>query len=422
VGRERGVALPLAMVTLLVVVSLALVLGALSVTEPVIASNQLLVTQARASAESGLEAALAAFSNTPTLSTAFAATVDAAPLTILPGTSAGYRIAISVDDSWSIADKVNQRRITVAGVAARGDLAGIDAAVGRAAVAIEAVLRRDSLLNTLLLPAALTLPAGASAFGAEVDARDPEGWCQRHRSTVAPLAGAAADGAGLSSGSVWGPGNDTPNESGPDILQRRASHFLFTNQSFTTHELAALKRLALATGTFHRGQPVVFDGGAPLPPGRPVVFVEGDVEIDAYGADTAWSGWIVAVGPSGAGSGGRITFRCSAPCAPARQQLTISGLLYAEDRLDVNTRTANRSVIINGAVIARNRDGGASRIEPRTPADFRINLRCQGDGDARRGVRDAIDGTPDTIGAFDPGGRAGWYVKAGSVRETAGQP
>jgi hypothetical protein len=424
VARERGVALPLAVVTLLMVVSLALVLGALSVTEPVIASNQLLVAQARASAESGLEAALAAFSNTPTLSTAFAATVEAAAFTILPGAGAGYRIAVAVDDGWAVVDKANQRRVTVIGVAAPGGAPELEASPNRAVVAIEAVIRRDSLLNTLQLPAAATLPTGAAAFTAEVDARAPGGWCVRHRSPLPPLAGVAVgDPAGLSAaGAVWGPGDDIPNQDGRDILQRQATDFVFTNHAFTAHELAALKRLALATGTFHRGQPVVFDGGTPLPSGRAVVFVEGDVEIDAYGLDTTWSGWIVAVRPQGIGTGGRITFRCASPCPPGRQQLTINGLLYAEDRLEVATLNANRGVTINGGVITRNLDGVASRIEPRTRADFRINLRCQGNGGPQPGVRDAIDGTPDTIGPFNPDGRAGWYVKAGSVREISTQP
>ena len=49
--------------------------------------------------------------------------------------------------------------------------------------------------------------------------------------------------------------------------------------------------------------------------------------------------------------GGRIAVRCVPGCAPAWQRLTISGLLYAEDRIDVATRGANRSLTLNGAAV-----------------------------------------------------------------------
>ena len=126
--------------------------------------------------------------------------------------------------------------------------------------------------------------------------------------------------------------------------------------------------------------------------------------------------------PTGPGSGGRIAFRCLPGCSPAWGRLTVNGLLYAEDRLEVDTQGANRALTVNGAVITRNLGGAPNRIEPERAADVRINLRCQGDGDARRGVRDAIAGTADTIGVFDPRGRSGWFLKPGSYREIAGQP
>jgi hypothetical protein len=167
---------------------------------------------------------------------------------------------------------------------------------------------------------------------------------------------------------------------------------------------------------------MVFDLHTPLPPAGSVVYVEGDLEIEAYGDDTTWTGWLVAVNPLGPGSGGRITFRCPPGCSPAWGRLTVNGLLYAEDRLEVATQGANRALTVNGALITRNLGGAPNRIEPERTADVRINLRCQGDGDARRGVRDAIAGTADTIGVFDPGGRSGWFLKPGSYREIAGQP
>jgi hypothetical protein len=54
---ERGIALPMAMMTLLLLTTLMLAFGVLAQTEPVIAANQLRVAQARSLAESGMERA-----------------------------------------------------------------------------------------------------------------------------------------------------------------------------------------------------------------------------------------------------------------------------------------------------------------------------------------------------------------------------
>lgn len=59
---ERGVALPMALLTLVLLTTLMLAFAAMSQTEPLIAGNQLRVSQARAMAESGLEHAVWALS------------------------------------------------------------------------------------------------------------------------------------------------------------------------------------------------------------------------------------------------------------------------------------------------------------------------------------------------------------------------
>src|SRR5215813_13786783 len=58
VANERGVALPMALITLVLLTTLMLAFAVLAQTEPVIASNQLRVSQARALAESGFEYAV----------------------------------------------------------------------------------------------------------------------------------------------------------------------------------------------------------------------------------------------------------------------------------------------------------------------------------------------------------------------------
>jgi hypothetical protein len=63
VANERGVALPMALITLVLLTTLLLAFAVLSQTEPVIAANQLRTSQARALAESGFEYAVWALSN-----------------------------------------------------------------------------------------------------------------------------------------------------------------------------------------------------------------------------------------------------------------------------------------------------------------------------------------------------------------------
>jgi hypothetical protein len=63
---QRGVALPMGLLGLLVLTSLVLALSVLSSTEPTIAGNQLRVAQARSVAESGLEQAAWALTHATT--------------------------------------------------------------------------------------------------------------------------------------------------------------------------------------------------------------------------------------------------------------------------------------------------------------------------------------------------------------------
>src|SRR5688572_16311469 len=55
---QRGVALPMALMTLVIMAALVVAFSVLSASEPTIANNQLRVAQARALAEAGVERAL----------------------------------------------------------------------------------------------------------------------------------------------------------------------------------------------------------------------------------------------------------------------------------------------------------------------------------------------------------------------------
>lgn len=407
---ERGTAVPLAFFVLVILLSLSVAFGALSGSEPLIAANHVLSAQARAAADSGLQAVLAAFSHTQHLPADFATTLALAPFVALPGVNAGYKIAVDVDAAGSVAQKANERVVTVVGYAPN------DVSPNRAVRALQAVIQRDSLMATINPPAGMALPAGGSVKG-EVDARSTAGnWCRAGPPTAAVI----ADGRHRisTSGSMWGPANDAANENGPDVWHANSTpppgDFVFANLAFSVHELAALRALAAAHGTLFTAASSVVrfprpagggqGAGSSLPDG--VVYVEGNAEIEVH--DVTWRGWLIVV-PSGS-SPGALTFSCFTGCDGARLSMTLNGLVYASDAINVETAASDRQLMITGAVVAMQSGSAPSTINPRTTGDFRVNYDCAV-------VRSAITGTPTTTGVGL--GRQGWYLKEGSYREVS---
>src|SRR5205085_5663118 len=99
--NERGVALPMALITLVLLTTLMLAFAVLSQTEPVIAANQLRVSQARSLAESGFELAVWAMTNstdatyglTSPLPVTMPARYDGNTLTAVGGTG-GFTVGV----------------------------------------------------------------------------------------------------------------------------------------------------------------------------------------------------------------------------------------------------------------------------------------------------------------------------------------
>src|SRR5688572_19933712 len=72
---QRGVALPMALMALVIMTALVIAFSVLASTEPTIANNQLRVAQARALAEAGVERALWALTAGKTISPAPAGSI-----------------------------------------------------------------------------------------------------------------------------------------------------------------------------------------------------------------------------------------------------------------------------------------------------------------------------------------------------------
>jgi hypothetical protein len=385
VGRlwtdERGAALPLAVVTLVLLSSLILGLSVMSATEPTIAANQLRTAQARALAEAGIEHALWALANPKApngLPDPLPATVpppyDGSRLIVVTAGGAplgGFRLAVVAGAAQ------NERDVLSIGWAPTDDAADtrpkahqrIAGTLWRLRVPAESAPCALCVRGELEVAGAVTVDARADA-------------------SCGGKLGAWSSGAAsvASSAKVWGAdGNDTPNEGGDYVQAQRADAALAW--LFTDADLRALKRLARARGSYYKGS-VLFDASRPAPEG--LVFVDtasGAIITDATPAADlaraelrggAFRGWLVVAGSL------EIT-------GDAR----VRGLVYAQDGFAYRGASPGG---IEGQVVAAGLRGGGTSLS-RTGGGPSLTFDCAAAGGS--------DGTVPR----------GWMLKPGSYRE-----
>jgi len=385
VGRlwtdERGAALPLAVVTLVLLSSLILGLSVMSATEPTIAANQLRTAQARALAEAGLELALWALAHPE----APAGLSNPLPAAVPPPYDGSRLIVVTTGGA-----PLGGFRLAVVAGAAQNERDVI--AVGWAPTDATADIRPKShqrISGTLwrlrvpaeTAPCALCVRGDLEVTdGVTVDAR-ADARCGGKRGawssgvvSVAPTA------------KVWGAdGNDTPNEEGDYVQAQPAAAARGWN--FTDADLLALKRLARARGSYYRGS-VLFDASRPAPEG--LVFVDtasGAPITDATPAADlaqaelrggAFRGWLVVAGSLEISGDARVR-----------------GLAYAQDGFAYRGAAPGG---IEGQVVAAGVRGGAaslSRAGVGPVLTFDCAVASGGDGTVPRG----------------------WMLKTGSYRE-----
>ena len=378
---ERGAALPLAVVTLVLMSALILGLSVMSATEPTIAANQLRTAQARALGEAGIELALWALAHPEApngLSNPLPAAVpppyDGSRLIVVASGGpalGGFRLAVVTGAAK------NERDVLSVG------WAPTDAAADRRPKAHQ---RIAATLWRLPAPAesapcALCVRGDLEVTGVvTVDARadascgDKLGAWSSGAVSVAP------------SSKVWGAdGNDTPNEDG-DYAQAQPADAALA-WIFTDADLLALKRLARARGSYYRGS-VLFDTSRPAPEG--LVFVDtatgAPVTSGTPAAELArvelrggaFRGWLIVAGSLEISGGARVR-----------------GLAYAQDGFVYRGATPG---VIEGQVVAAGVRGGST------------SLSSDGGGSSLTFDCAAAAGGDGTV----PGG---WMLKVGSYRE-----
>jgi hypothetical protein len=382
---QRGAVLPLAMMSLIVLSAVLLGLSQLTGQEPLIATNHVMIVQAQAMAEAGLERALWA------LSTPEAA--DGIPWGGPAGAPYDGSRFIGVATELGVA--LGGFRLTVSGegdrqreAIATGLVPGDTGPLGRARQDITATLVR---LRFPAPPAGLAVRGDLTiGDGVTVDAR-ADGSCGDRAGTWS--AGVTTTGAGAQ---VHGRTGDTATPNDPTDIQHEQPASAFNSLAFSAAELQALKAVARVRGTYYQGA-VTFDASRKIPDG--VIFVDtasGQPITDATpAADLAAVGIGDGATRPGESFRGWIIVNGSLSISG---DVTLQGLTYVADRF----HQTGMARLVGAAMAGHVRSTAPSLVDARPSGDAALVWDCQA---GRTG-----------------GGRIPqrWMVKPGSYRETAG--
>ena len=381
---QRGAVLPLTMMILVVLSVVLIALSGLTGQEPLIASNHVMVVQAQALAEAGLERALWALSTPesgdgiPWSAKAPAPYDGSAFLGVATESGAllgGYRLTVTGEGD-------RQREVTVVGLVP-GDVGPL----GRARQDISATLIR---LRFPAPPAGLSVRGGLTiGDGVTIDAR-ADGSCGDRAGTWSSGVTTAAAGA-----QIHGRSGDTaiPNE--PTDIRQEQPVGVFDELAFSAAELLALKAVARVRGTYYQGA-VTFDAARRIPDG--VIFVDTGSGQPITDATPASDLATVTIGDGAAGPGGVfrgwIIVNGSLSIAG---DVTLRGLTYVADRLS-QTGVAR---LVGATMVGHVRTATPSLVDARPAGDAAVAWSCE---EGRTG------------GGLIP---SRWMVKPGSYREVA---
>jgi hypothetical protein len=390
---RRGVALPMALLSLLILTTLVLAFSVLSATEPTIASNQLLVAQARSAAEAGLERAAwalghpaANFGIPDPLPAPVPAPYDGSLLVNVAvggATLGGFRVTVAPGAGPT------ERNVTSTGWAPN------DTATGRGKQRITATLVKLRFPDP---PAALAVRGTLEISGTvDIDAR-PDTSCGAKAgtwSTQTTTVGGAGD--------VWGADGNSLQNQGTDIIQNVPTS-TFDQYILSDAELDALRIYAKAQGTYYQGS-VVFDASNKIPNG--LIFVDtysgqnitppgvtpatpdsdmAYVEIHGNAGTTpsgAFQGWIIVNGS-----------------LLIDGQFAMEGFIYAQN--DMTYSGIGNSQVIGAAMTRNIRDTSFTSIDAELGGNALIHYDCQ---KARSG------------GGYIP---QTWMIKTGTYKEVSG--
>jgi Tfp pilus assembly protein PilX len=389
--NERGVALPMAMIVLVALSTLMVAFAVLSQTEPVIAHNQLRVTQARAHAEAGFERAVWALSQgviAPGTADSLATPLPVptpAPydgnVFVTNGNTGGYIISVTAPDPVG---SPNVRQITSTGWTPTNS--GADTRT-KAHRRIQATVERLPAFG-FETPCALCVKGDLGVGGNALVDGTTDTSCGNKKGSITS---GRTDVSG--SASIKGTdGNTISNQDGSDYLQNQTDPELFKGITLDAGNFKLLRELAKKNGTyFGPGYPNGTAAGSPSYTGsvglnssnkvkNGIVFVDTvsgtDIPTNPAAQNAAdfaslsingnpflsgtFSGWIIVNGSLSISG-----------------NMAINGLVYAVNDLTYNGTGTGE---IRGLAISQNvRDTTATAIssdDTSTTGNSRIRFNC----------------------------------------------
>jgi hypothetical protein len=381
---ERGIALPMSLLALLILSTLVIAFTLLATSEPLIATNQKMVAQARAVAESGLERAIWALNNpsdangipeagpVPALYDNLT-TGPGIPI-IVSGTQIGFaRVKVTINCAGC---GPNERKVEAVG------WVPTDTSPSKAHQRIEAKVYKF-LYRQAPPPASLTVKGEISVSGnTNVDSRDD--------TSCGAKDGTWSLGATTSAGSadVYGhDGNNTMNQTASGApgaitdMRQNVPSSLFDQYMLKSADLNSLKAMAKANGTYYSGSSVsslTFNSGNKMPNG--IIFIDtvSGNNIDEGGTTTPLSDFAsvdihggAEADPSGIFSGLIVV----AGSLSIAGNFHMHGLLYVVNDL---TYTGTGTGEIDGAVITQNiRDTSSTTIDTNTGGNASVIFNCR---------------------------------------------
>jgi hypothetical protein len=247
---QRGVVLPMAFLTMLILSALIIAFSMMAASEPILANNQLQVAQARAVAESGVEKAIWALNNPgnangiPNPLVTVPAPYDgaAAVAVMVNGVQMGvFTVSVTGASASDPSVPSSEQNIVATGWTPTNTGTG-----PKAKQKIQVTVFKP-LFNLSPPPSALTVRGEINASGhALIDSRSD--------TSCGNKAGSMSKGVTTTGGSaaIYGAdGNNTSNQSG-DMIQNEPDS-TFDKYTYSSKELDAYKALAKKNGTYYQG-------------------------------------------------------------------------------------------------------------------------------------------------------------------------
>ena len=383
---ERGIALPMSLMALLILSTLVIAFALLASSEPLVATNQKMVAQARSVAESGLERAIWALNN-PTDPSGIPDPLPGTVPTPYDG-SAGIPIIVNGTQIGlafvTVSNGVNPNERNLVAV---GWVPTNTGSASKAHQKIQVTVSKF-LFRASPPPAALTVAGEINAGGnVNIDSRTDLSCGAKDGSWSA----GSTDSGG--SATIYGAdGNNVANQSlsgiGGAITDKRQGvpSSAFDPYILKNADMNTLKAYAMKNGTYYKGsavQGLTFNAGNKLPNG--IVFIDtvSGNNIDYNTDGTPCTGCTptsdfasvdihggFAADSSGVFSGMIVV----AGSLAIDGNVTMHGLIYSVNDL---TYVGTGNGEIDGAVFSQNvRDVSSTTIDTNTGGNAQINYNC----------------------------------------------